>query len=74
MCALATINNLIAVLWHDRRDGYIMSSLYNTLAQTVMNRPKGSCHKAPIPCPTAIVDYNQFMGGVDLAGQHLSYY
>ena len=39
-----------------------------------MNRRKGSCDKAPIPCPTATVDYNQFMGGVDLANQHLSYY
>ncbi len=39
-----------------------------------MKRPKGGRDKVPIPCPTAIRDYNQFMGGVDLTDQQLSYY
>ena len=30
--------------------------------------------KKPIPCPTAVYNYNQFMGGVDLVDQNLSYY
>ena len=40
----------------------------------VMKRPKGGREKVPIPCPTAVYDYNQFMGGVDLVDQNLSYY
>ena len=35
---------------------------------------KGSQEKVPIPCPTCVVDYNSFVGGVDLTDQYLSYY
>ena len=41
---------------------------------TVLKRPKGSKEKQNIPCPEMINDYNQFMGGVDLCDQCLSYY
>ena len=39
--------------------------MHNRSVETVLKRPKGSRDKVPIPCPPAIRDYNQFMGGVD---------
>ena len=48
--------------------------MHNTFASVVMKRSKGCHEKRPLPCPTIIIDYNQYMGGVDLMDQHLSYY
>ncbi len=70
----ATFGDLIAVLWRDRRDIFVLSSMHNRSAGIVMKRPKGGRDMVPIPCPTAISDYNQFMSRVDLADQQLSYY
>ena len=70
----ATFEDLTAVLWRDRRDVYVLSSMHNRSVETVMKRPKGARDKVPIPCPSAVCDYNRFMGGVDLADQQLAYY
>ena len=70
----ATFEDLTPVLWRDRHDVYALSSIHNRSVQTVMMRPKGGREKVPIPCPTPVYDYNQFMGVVDLVDQHLSYY
>ncbi len=40
----------------------------------VQKRPRGGKDKEPIPCPTAIVEYNQNMNGVDITDQYLSYH
>ena len=40
----------------------------------VVKRLHGGWDKIPIPCPTAISDYNMFMRGVDLADQQLMGY
>ena len=70
----ATSVNLLAVLWHDRRDVFLLSTAHNQSVTSVMKRPKGSCEKVSVPCPTCVQDYNMYMGGVDLSDQHLSYY
>ena len=70
----ATSKDLIAVLWRDRRDVFLLSSMHSRSVGTALKRPKGGRNKVPLPCPTIILDYNQFMGGVDLADQQLSYY
>lgn len=67
-------DKIIAVWWQDRRNVLALSTMHNTSAASVMKRPKGSHEKIPLPCPTIITDYNQYMGGVDLMDQHLSYY
>ena len=68
----ATSGQITLVHWYDRRDVYVMSTMHGTTAELIEKRPKGSKEKRPIPCPTSIVDYNKFMGGVDLADQMLT--
>ena len=70
----ATSENLLAVLWHDRRDVFVLSTAHNQSVTSVMKRPKGSREKVPVASPTCVQDYNMYMGGVDLSDQHLSYY
>ena len=70
----ATSGDLLAVRWTDRRDVYMLSTAHNTSVGVAMKRPKGSREKHPIPCPTCVSDYNEYMGGVDLTDQHISYY
>lgn len=52
----------------------MLSTMHNISATTVLKCPKGCHEKRPIPYPTIIDDYNQYMGGVDLTDQNLSYY
>ena len=61
---------MVAVWWHDRREVFVVSTMHNTSATTVIKRPKGGHEKRPLSCPTMINDAN----GVDLTDQHLSYY
>ena len=70
----ARCGQMTIVLWHDRRDVHVLSTAHNRSVGTAMKRPKGSREKVPVACPTCIVDYNSFMGGVDLTDQYLSYY
>ena len=70
----ATFNDLTVVLWRDRRDVFVLSSMHSRSVDTVMKRPQGERDKKAIPCPTSIRNYNLFMSGVDLADQQLSYY
>ena len=70
----ATFEELTLVFWHDRHDVYSLSSMHSRSVETILKMPKGSKEKVPTPCPSSVCDYNQFMGGVDLADQHLSYY
>ena len=65
---------LTACIWRDRRDVFMLSSMHNMSVTTVLKRPKGEKEKRPLPCPQCIADYNQYMGGVDLMDQKLSYY
>ena len=70
----ASSGELLAVIWHDRRDVHVLSTAHNQSVASAMKRPKGSCEKVPIPCPKCVNDYNMYMGGVDLTDQYLSYY
>ena len=65
---------LIAISWRDRRDVFALSTMHNLSATTILKRPKGDRENRPTLCPTAIVDYNQYIGGVDLTDQLLNYY
>ena len=71
---IGDLAKMIAVWWRDRRDVLALSTMHNTSVTTVLKRSKGGREKRPLPCPTIIDDYNQYMGGVDLTDQNLSYY
>lgn len=51
-----------------------MSTIHGASVKVVHKRPKGGRDREPIPCPSAILEYNQYMNPVDLADQHLSYH
>lgn len=70
----ATCNSFTAGIWHDRRDVTFLSTIHSASIELVQKRSKSSKEKEPIPCPTAIVEYNQSMNGVDITDQHLSYH
>ena len=40
---------LTAVLWHDRRDVYVLSTAHNNSVTQVLKRPKGSREKTRMP-------------------------
>ena len=62
--AMCKQETLIAVWRQDRRDVYLMSTMHDLSATTVLKRPKGEHEKKPTLCPTAIADYNKYMGGL----------
>ena len=70
----ATYKSFTAGIWHDRRDVTFLTTIHSAAIETVQKRCKGGKDKEPIPCPTAITEYNQNMNGVDLTDQYLSYH
>jgi len=48
---------LLAVIWHDRRDLTLLTTAHSHSACTVMKQPKGSREKkVPVTFPTCVVD------------------
>ena len=70
----ATSGGLVALLWHDHKDVYMLTTAHSRSVDTMLKRLKGGHEKEPVTCPTAVIDYNNFMGGVDLMDHYLSYY
>lgn len=64
--------NVLAIEWEDKKRVNILSTLSKTTTKEVTRRAKGG--NVQVQIPTAVLDYNQFMNGVDLADQHRSYY
>lgn len=68
-------DDLLYVKWMDTREVSICSSIYPAYSgETVLRwqkRGDGQFQRVPIPRPTAIGQYNQYMGGVDTSDQML---
>lgn len=64
---------LVAIGWLDKRPVYLLSTIHppSTDVPTTILRREGRGERQPLPCPPAQVDYQKFMGGVDLADQML---
>ena len=63
-------NHLSAIKWMDNKSVILLSNYFNPKeTQQIERRVKGSKDKVKVTCPSAIQEYNQFMGGVDLSDQ-----
>ena len=63
------------LLFFVRQKGcHLCQPIHSALVEIVEKRRKGEKDKEAIPCPIAIVECNQYMNGVDLTDQHLSYH
>ena len=63
----STLRNQEVVLLFDRF--FTSTSLMHTLPF-----PEKTGESCQVPCPTAIADYNKYMGGVDLTNQMVTVY
>lgn len=61
-----TKDGLAVFKWQDNKPIFVLSNLHGTDISSVKRTQKDGS-KLPFPCPTAIVDYNKFMVGVDKA-------
>ena len=66
--------NLSVTVWQDTKPVVIMSTMHNPDETTPVRRKKGDGSIIDVPCPKAIWDYNQRMGGVDRGDQYRKYY
>ena len=51
-----------------------MSTAHQPTATATVRRKKGDGSIIEVSCPHAIIDYNQYMGGVDRGDQYCKYY
>ena len=67
-------SNLTAVVWQDRRPVHVLSTLSQPgEVQKVLRRERDGS-RAEVDCPSSIVTYTKYMGGVDLGDQLRRYY
>jgi hypothetical protein len=64
--------NVVVAVWRDNRDVRVICTNTDPI-DGVVNRKVGR-EVIEVPCPQAIINYNKYMGGVDLADQNRSYY
>ena len=64
--------NHLAVVWQDKKEVRVISTNSQPTDGTV-NRRAGKVMQETV-CPDMIINYNSYMGGVDLADQNRSYY
>ncbi|KAM3876247.1 piggyBac transposable element-derived protein 4-like [Diretmus argenteus] len=68
-------NDAVMVLaWRDKRIVRMISTFHTDEMRTVEVRQKGQSERVPQRKPACVVDYNQYMNGVDRLDQKISYY
>jgi hypothetical protein len=64
--------NLLAIKWQDKREVAALSTVHHNTITVLTKSDKED--GVPLSKPTLIMDYNNSMGGVDLADQLGKYY
>lgn len=72
-CVARRLNNVLFVLWMDRREVFMMTSLFSHQLVNKKRGMKGGGTEG-FTRPLCVERYNQFMHGVDLSNQKASYY
>ena len=67
-------DNLVACVWQDKRQVYVMSTNSQATGTSTVRRKQKDGTTTTLPCPPNVVMYNKFMGGVDHHDQYRSYY
>lgn len=69
---------LVFVKWMDAQEVSVCSTIHAAFNGETIHRKikttKGTWDTQTFPCPTPVLKYNQYMGGVDLSDQLIQYY
>ena len=67
--------NLLCIGWYDKKAVYLLTTVHEagSLEKQVRMKDSDTGYRVVLK-PTAIEQYNQFMGGVDQSDQKASYY
>lgn len=65
---------VMVVAWRDKRIVRMISTFHQDAMTTVEVRKKGQSERVPQRKPVCVVEYNQYMSGVDRLDQKISYY
>ena len=67
-------SSLMAVVWQDKRPVHVMSTLSQPGETAQVSRRERDGSRVEVSCPSAILTYTKYMGGVDLGDQLRKYY
>ena len=66
--------SMLAVKWSDKRIVTILTTIHDGSSISVQRRSKGAPDgHVTIQKPKAVIEYNKFMGGVDLADHYYGF-
>ena len=69
-----TSNGVSIIKWMDKKEVLVASNYFDPAVSDKVSRQSKDGSRKQISCPLAIVQYNKYMGGVDLSDQKIKYY
>jgi hypothetical protein len=69
-----TSNGISVIKWMDKKEILVASNYFDPAVSGEVSRRDKDGRRKHISCPLAIVQYNKYMGGVDLSNQKINYY
>ena len=67
-------NGVSIIKWMDKKEVLVESNYFDPAISDKVSRQSKDGSRKQISCPLAIVQYNKYMGGVDLSDQKIKYY